>query len=199
MQLDLGGTAFFVLREMLKANAVFKFVILFHAGTTLQGAVALVHKGGKAHKQRVDKLVFVGEIAFLVENVQDARGSHLVPLDLQDQIGVLCQVLDGFLGNAPRQLNGHNVLLILDRHGGIAYDQIQGGQSRLYARDPFGVDAFAHGALSQRRLGFPRADQHTRLLEIGVLVSQCLQGGEGLGSELLVFSVHIPPSPFPAN
>ena len=174
MQIDLRRRALIVFGKMLEIHTVIKAIILLDTATSDKRAEALIHKGGKTYEQGVDKLIFVGEIALLVKHVEYTRGGDLVTLYLQNEIGVLCQVLDGFFRNTARQLNGHDLLLVLDKNRGRADDSVQCGQCRLHTRDPFRVDRFADCLTLEGRFHVRRADQHTRLIEVRAFLGKLL-------------------------
>ena len=183
MQLYLGGAALFILGKVLKIHTVFKLIILFNTATADKRLIALADKGGQTHQQRVDKLVLIGMIALLAEHVQNARGGDLVTLDLQNQVRMLSQMLDGLFRDAARQLDGHDLLLLRNSHVGIADDRIQRGYGRLHASDPLGINALTYRARLEGGLGIRGPDEHTCLLKISILLGDLLQGREGLGSE----------------
>ena len=81
---------------------------------------------------------------FFMKNVKQLGGRNLIPLDRQDKVGVLRQVLNRLFRNALGQFNGNDLLLIRNHNGGISYDQIQRGECRLNTLNPFSINAFAH-------------------------------------------------------
>ena len=125
-----------------------------------------------------------------MEHVEELGGRHLIPVDGENEIRMLGEVLDRLFRNALGQLNGNDLLLVRDHHSGVADDQIQRRECCLNALDPFGINALAHELAGKVCGGLRGANQHLRVGKVGALLGQLAKGGVRLRFKIIVLITH---------
>ena len=190
-QMDLGVIPVDeISRIMLELSSITKLVHPLGSATALQHLISLIHKRGKTNQQGVDELVLVGQEGLFMMHVQKLQRNDLVILgDRLNHIGVLGEVLDGFLGNISGKLDGEDLIHILDHDGGMADDQIQVGDGLLDPIDPLRVDVSMYGASLQRRRNVRSRYQHLCIGKCRALICQSSHCREHFISEFFIYVI----------
>ena len=124
---------------MLELGEVIELEICLDSTTAVEGLESLIYEGAKTSEKSVDELILIGEIGLLMVYVQYLGGGDLIVAYVEDQIGVCSQMLYRFLGDMTGELNGENLVHVLDRNHRTTDDGVKGGNYRLDALDPLDI------------------------------------------------------------
>ena len=124
---------------MMKIRIIFQCEFFFRTAILFQRLIAPVYKSEKAVDQGVDKLIFIGQQCLFVVDIEDFGRCDFIALHLQNQIGMLRQMLDGFLADAAGKFHRNDFLYIFNSAKRLAYGQVQIRQIFFNHVDPFSI------------------------------------------------------------